>query len=525
MNSEGAHSDGIPGTAPPPAQWPQATMGTVLCCLCGVAIPPNPSNMCINCLKTQVDITEGIQRQVTVLFCNGCGRYLQPPKHWLVAQLESKELLSYCIKRTKGLNRVKLVDASFIWTEPHSRRLKVKLTIQKDVFNGAILQHTFVVEYVVESHMCDYCTRQAANPNQWVASVQVRQKVHHKRTFFFLEQLILKHDAHTNAVNIKNIGGGMDFYFSNRSHAIKFIDFLQNVVPIRFRTDKSLVSHDTKNNTYNYKYTFAVEIALVCKDDVVLLPRKLNTSLGNLGPMVLCTRVTNCILLTNPNTLQEHYLDAEMYWRQPLKALMSSRQLTEFVVLDVEADWSHTSHRGRCVYADVVVARQKDFGRNDNSFHTRTHLGAHLQPGDVVLGYDVANANLNDDEVATYPDSAIMDVVLVRKSFKEARARRRLRKGKKRNWRLKRLDAEEEEEPTVRKGRAGASRDNEEAEMESFLEELEEDGDMRARINLYRASQGLTTPSETDTEEEVPKVPLEELLDDLTIQDMDTNAN
>merc|ERR1719226_219975 len=129
----------------------------------------------------------------------------------------------------------------------------------------------------------------------------------------------------------------MDFYFSNRSHAIKFIDFLQNVVPIRFRTDKSLVSHDTKNNTYNYKYTFAVEIALVCKDDVVLLPRKLNTSLGNLGPMVLCTRVTNCILLTNPNTLQEHYLDAEMYWRQPLKALMSSRQLTEFVVLDVEA--------------------------------------------------------------------------------------------------------------------------------------------------------------------------------------------
>jgi len=38
------------------------------------------------------------------------------------------------------------VDAGFIWTEPHSRRLKLKLTIQAEVLNGAILQQTFVVE-------------------------------------------------------------------------------------------------------------------------------------------------------------------------------------------------------------------------------------------------------------------------------------------------------------------------------------------------------------------------------------------
>ncbi len=42
--------------------------------------------------------------------------------------------------------QVKLVDAGFLWTEPHSKRLKVKLTIQAEVFNGAILQQTFVVE-------------------------------------------------------------------------------------------------------------------------------------------------------------------------------------------------------------------------------------------------------------------------------------------------------------------------------------------------------------------------------------------
>ncbi len=62
------------------------------------------------------------------------------------AELESKELLTFCVKKVKGLSKVKLVDAGFIWTEPHSRRLKIKVTIQKEVLNGAILQQTFVVE-------------------------------------------------------------------------------------------------------------------------------------------------------------------------------------------------------------------------------------------------------------------------------------------------------------------------------------------------------------------------------------------
>ena len=29
--------------------------------------------------------------------------------------------------------QVRLIDAGFVWTEPHSQRIKVKLTIQKEV--------------------------------------------------------------------------------------------------------------------------------------------------------------------------------------------------------------------------------------------------------------------------------------------------------------------------------------------------------------------------------------------------------
>lgn len=36
----------------------------------------------MNCLqiREQVDVTEGIQKQVTILWCKNCGRYLQVPR-------------------------------------------------------------------------------------------------------------------------------------------------------------------------------------------------------------------------------------------------------------------------------------------------------------------------------------------------------------------------------------------------------------------------------------------------------------
>ena len=101
---------------------------------------------------------------------------MQPPNTWIVADLESRELLTFCIKRTRGLTKVKVVGANFVWTEPHSRRIKVKYTVQKEVFAGAILEQVFVVEYFVNNQQCIECQRIMAD-NTWVAVAQVRQRV------------------------------------------------------------------------------------------------------------------------------------------------------------------------------------------------------------------------------------------------------------------------------------------------------------------------------------------------------------
>ena len=101
--------------------------------LTGTAMEPNSAGRCATCLRNTLDITEEIPKQTTLSYCRNCERYLSPPQSWALAELESIELMSICLKRLKGLNKVRLVEPRFMWTEPHSKRLRLKLTVQKEV--------------------------------------------------------------------------------------------------------------------------------------------------------------------------------------------------------------------------------------------------------------------------------------------------------------------------------------------------------------------------------------------------------
>jgi NMD protein affecting ribosome stability and mRNA decay len=53
----------------------------------------------------------------------------------------------------------------------------VPTCIMIQVVNGAVLQQTFVVEFIVHNQMCDDCHRVEAK-DYWRAVVQIRQKVY-----------------------------------------------------------------------------------------------------------------------------------------------------------------------------------------------------------------------------------------------------------------------------------------------------------------------------------------------------------
>ena len=163
-----------------------------LCCTCGVAIEPNSANMCLGCIRKEVDITSGLLKQITMPSCRSCGRYLSANGlQWILAEPESRELLGICLKKCKigsgsgsgsgsgGSGGVKLVEGGFLWTEPHSKRLKVKVTVQKEVFANTVLQQTYVVDVMLVNQQCTDCEKIMAQ-NTWKAVVQVRQKVSHQ---------------------------------------------------------------------------------------------------------------------------------------------------------------------------------------------------------------------------------------------------------------------------------------------------------------------------------------------------------
>lgn len=99
------------------------------------------------------------------------------------------------------------------------------------------------------------------------------------------------------------------------------------------------------------------------------------------------------------------HFQAPLYWRHPLRPLLSSRQLVSYVILDIEPveqphGWQPPTSgaHGRFVLAEATVAKASDFGVNDRTFYTRTHLGHVLHPGDMAMGYDLSTANLVDEE-------------------------------------------------------------------------------------------------------------------------------
>jgi len=488
----------------------QYTMPQVLCCLCGISITSNPTNMCPNCLRSQVDITEGISKQLTVFWCRGCNRYQRPP--WTVAARESPELLQLLMKKIRGIGKdIRVIEADFVYTEEHSMRLKIRLTIQKEVYAGAILQQQFIVEFIVANMQCPDCAR-SYTEHMWDTVVQVRQKVRHKKTFFYLEQLLLKHNICQKCIGIKEENGGLDFQWANRSNANVIINFLRSNTPTRHSESKKLISHNEQSNTATFKFTYLVEMVPLCRGDLVCLPKALARKLGGVSRLLLVYKVTALIHMIDPLTLRTVDLSAVQYWRTPFQALCTPSQLVEYVVLDTEMEnenkyggfdsneksnhiWDH--HKFKLV--ECEVARESDLGVNDNTTRCLSHLGHLLNPGDAALGYNVENLNLPEIKSMNLPD-----VILVKKHFPERMQTRQ----KKRKFQLKNLP---KDSLSIR------ANPRDEKDLEEFMQELEENPDMRAGVQMYARPEVLEQMQEEDDEDDdgFPSINMDELLSDM----------
>jgi len=524
------------------------TYSKIICCICGIAMDANSEGICEACAKKNIDITTGITKVASLIYCRTCERYKRPP--WIKVERESQDMMNLCLSKIKGLNKVQLIDSSFVWTEPHSKEIKVKLTIQKEL-NKSLISTSFIVTFKEDWTQCEDC-KKTFTPHIWRAVVQLRQKVNHKRTFLFLEQVILKHKAQNKALNIKEHPEGVDFYFSNRSQANSFCSFIHEFVPCQMKTSRQLISVDEKSNEAEYKETFRLEIAPVCQDDLVILNEDNYKKLGSIGPVLLCYKQIKSLKFIDPITFETLDLDNNTYWRYELKSEIDRKCLSEFLILNVEEEIDYkklaendksqrvikkivnnrkqkkqkmelddtkssikTNMTNSSKYMELLekkledkkikivnvkCIRNSEKEENKEIIEVRTFLGKKMHPGDVYYGYDLTRINISDEneEFLSKKKGKIPDIILVKKKYNNY----------KRIFKLKHLkmDVEDENEESEEEKENEENIENKknkkkkqkkikknkkknknmDKDMDEFLKDVGTNKEMREYIKMYR---------------------------------------
>jgi nonsense-mediated mRNA decay protein 3 len=279
------------------------------------------------------------------------------------------------------------------------------------------------------------------------------------------------------------------------------------------------------------KYTLTCDVLPLTRDDLIVIHKHTRGILaGRLGLVIKASSMVH-IVDASPKRLAGmdlFELSAEAYHKaggdRGYTILQTPERMVRFVVLDVELcenDTDDQLYRGpgsgveKYAMADVLVARESDMGSNDLTYSCVTHLGHLIQPGDIVLGYDLEStaASLSasssngvvDVEDIVHSNVVLPDIVLVKKvagkevpeveeetedhdAGKKRMSKKKLRRQKKQDKRHREL-----EESAVRMGFLDDIEDD-------FEEALENDPELAAELDAME-NQFVTLKDDIPAEE------------------------
>ena len=302
------------------------TYSKIVCCLCSAVIDANPRGTCEACLKKSLNIKTCIPTEFELQYCKGCQRFLRPP--YVKIERDSADMMKLCLSRIKSYDKkVKIIDSNFIYTEPHSKIIKIKISIQKEVEKN-ILSQNLIIEFKEKWNLCRDCQK-LQTPHTWSSCVQIRQRVPHKKTMLYLEQIILKNKMQKSSLYFEEANDGFDFFCSTRRAGEIFSNWIATVVPSKITYHKKYVSLSTST------FTYLVDVANVAKYDLFILDKDSYKKLGGIGPLLICTRLSSRTIFIDPRTFNHLYLDGNTFFKYKFNPFCNSNQLTEFLVLDV----------------------------------------------------------------------------------------------------------------------------------------------------------------------------------------------
>ena len=194
-----------------------------------------------------------------------------------------------------------------LWTEQHSKRLKIRITIQKEVHN-VILEQKLVVTFVVTNQTCDECTKQVSNNKEASGSTDRRRIAYDS----VLEQLMLNTVLIVTRQELKRHGDNrwwLDFSFESvimleRSSLLEHAYLIKRLRP-------AAATHDGHSNEYSFKYTFLTEIVPVYRDDLIVMPNKTAKTLGDMGNLGR-DEVAKYVHVIDPITMKRGEIDKKI---------------------------------------------------------------------------------------------------------------------------------------------------------------------------------------------------------------------
>lgn len=246
--------------------------------------------------------------------------------------------MSLCLKRVTGLNKARIIDAFWIWTEPHSKRLKIGIEIEKTVLDGKMnIRQKVEVEYVIKNRQCLECIREASE-HTWGAQIQLRQRNSDLRSLITLETELTKAGMHNLMLGIDVVKYGMDLFFHNKNQAERVVQFIANYLPTKVKHSKKMISSNKQNNTQKYEYVYVVDVIPLVKYDLVYLTKEIGSKMISQGEFLFVEKVSSSIHFLNPLNLKRIDMTASKYFslHSPILSLMNSKQLISFIVLDIE---------------------------------------------------------------------------------------------------------------------------------------------------------------------------------------------
>ena len=335
------------------------TYSKIVCCLCSAVIDANPRGTCEACLKKSLNIKTCIPTEFELQYCKECQRFLRPP--YVKIERDSADMMKLCLSRIKSYDKkVKIIDSNFIYTEPHSKIIKIKISIQKEVEKN-ILSQNLIIEFKEKWNLCRDCQK-LQTPHTWSSCVQIRQRVPHKKTMLYLEQIILKNKMQKSSLYFEEANDGFDFFFSTRRAGEIFSNWIATVVPSKITYHKKYVSLSTST------FTYLVDVANVAKYDLFILDKDSYKKLGGIGPLLICTRLSSRTIFIDPRTFNHLYLDGNTFFKYKFNPFCNSNQLTEFLVLDVyeEIDYNFGSINNNNTNNNKNEKKKKNKGKKKN---------------------------------------------------------------------------------------------------------------------------------------------------------------